>query len=86
MTHKNATVQQKVIVEQGGGGEGVGQDHAHYEALTKIFLLNIIILSVESNKSHNNDCLMITATVDVKVMTTTHCHHCNSNYSITTAL
>ena len=38
---------------------GVGQDHVHYKVLTKIFLLNIVILSVESNKSRNNGCTVI---------------------------
>jgi len=33
---------------------GVGHDPVHYEALTKIFLLNIVLLSL------NNDCNMIT--------------------------
>jgi len=28
---------------------GVGHDHVHHEALTEIFLLNIVMLSVESD-------------------------------------
>ena len=39
---------------------GVGQDHVHYKALTKTILLNTVILIVESNKSHNNDCNITT--------------------------
>jgi len=38
----------------------VGQGRMHYETLTKIFLLNIVILPVTSNKSHNNACIVIT--------------------------
>ena len=47
-----------IVVSRGGKG-GVGEDHVHYEALTEIFLLNIILLSVESSKSLNNDCNVI---------------------------
>ena len=32
--------------------QGVGQDHVHYGALTKIFVLNIVILPVEINRSY----------------------------------
>jgi len=35
---------------------GVGQDHVHYKALTKIFLLNVVLLPAASNKSHSNGC------------------------------
>ena len=56
----------------------VGQDHVHYEVLTKIFQFSfyVVIPTVESNKSYNNYCIMTiddhgTASVDVKVMTTT---------------
>ena len=58
---------------------GVGHDH---EVLIKIFLLNIIILSVESSKSHNDSCIVIVddycyvATVGIKIMTAKHCYHC----------
>ena len=38
---------------------GVGHDHVHYEALTKLFLLNLIILSVKSNKLHYEGCIVI---------------------------
>ena len=53
----------------------------HYEVLTEIFLLNVVLLPVESSRLYNNDCIVIIDTVDVKVVTTTHCHHCKSNYS-----
>jgi len=39
----------------------VGHDHMHYEVLTKIVLLNIVILSI---KLHNNDCIVITDSRD----------------------
>ena len=55
----------------------------HYETLTKIILINTVVLSVESSKSHNNDCNMITATIDMKVGTATHRRHNKSNYSTT---
>jgi len=38
---------------------GVGQDHVYYKALTKIFLLNVVLLPDASNKSHNNHCIVI---------------------------
>ena len=38
---------------------GVGQDHVHYKALTKIFLSNVVLLPGASNKSHNNGCIVI---------------------------
>jgi len=58
----------------------------HYEALTKIFSLHVVKLLIEGNKSHNNDCIVITATADAKGVTTTHCHHSKVNYSITVAI
>ena len=39
--------------------QGVGQDHVHYKALTKIFLLNVVLLPGASNKSHNNGSIVI---------------------------
>jgi len=48
------------MVGREGGWGLVGQDHMHYKALTKIFLLNIVLLSVDSSKSLNNDCNMTT--------------------------
>ena len=39
--------------------QGVGQAHVHYKALTKIFLWNIIVPSVVSNKSYNNGSIVI---------------------------
>ena len=38
---------------------GVGQDHVHYKALAKIFLLKVVLLPGASNKSHNNGCIVI---------------------------
>jgi len=43
----------------GADSGGVGQAHVHYKALTKIFLLNLIIPFVASNYSHNNGCIVI---------------------------
>ena len=40
--------------------QGVGHDYVHYKALTKIILIDTVVLSVESSKSHNNNCNMIT--------------------------
>ena len=65
------------------GGGTVGQDHVHYKALTKIFLVKVVELLIEGNKSHNYDCIVITATADAKGVTTTHHHHSTFNYSIT---
>ena len=53
--------------------QGVGHDHVYFKALTKIILLNMFILLVESTKSNKKyfycDCLIITATADVKIVT-----------------
>ena len=49
------------------------------QSANKNILLNVVILFVESNESHNNDSNMITATVVVKVVTTTHRQYCKSN-------
>ena len=61
----------------------------HNEALTKIILLNTALLIHETNKSRYNDgtiiTIVITATADAKVVTTTHRHHCKCNYSPATA-
>jgi len=67
---------------------GVGQDHVHYKALAKIFLLNVVLLPGASNKSHSNGCIvMITITTisKLKVVTVTHRHHCKANNSVTVA-
>jgi len=53
---------------------GVGQYHMHYKALTKIFLLNVVLLPGASNKSHSNGCIVmitITTTIKLKVVTIT---------------
>ena len=39
---------------------GVGHDHVHHEALTKIILLNIVVLVVESIESHDRYFIVIT--------------------------
>ena len=57
----------------------------HYKVLTEIVLLNVVLLPVESNRSYNNNCIVIIDTVDVKVVTAAHHHHCKSNCSIMTA-
>ena len=65
---------------------GVGQDHVNYKALTKIFLLNVVLLHGASNKSHSNGCIAIitiTTTIKLKVVTVTHRHHCKANNSVT---
>ena len=51
-----------IIIRPGegeGGWRSVGKAHVHYEAYTEICLMNTVILSVESNKSYNNDCIVI---------------------------
>ena len=45
--------------------QGVGHDHMHHKVLTKIFLLNNVILSAESNKSHKNGRIMIIAILNI---------------------
>ena len=67
---------------------GVDQDHVHYKVLTKIFLLNVVLLSGASNKSHSNGCIvmiMITTAIKLKVVTVTQHHHCKANNSATVA-
>ena len=51
----------------------------HYKALTEIFLLSVVMPSVESDKLHKKVLLlplMISATADMKFVTTRHHHHC----------
>ena len=52
-----------------------------HKALRKIFLLNTIILFVESIESHNSYFIVITYTADAKIVTKAHRCHCKSNYS-----
>ena len=43
----------------------------------------MLILLVETTKSQNNYCIIITGTADMKIMTKAHRCHCKSNYSTT---